>query len=1043
MASAIPPIEVKVQVDTSDITKGLQETKKTVEDFGNTVKAQGTFLERFKASAAGVFAADLAQKGLGMLKASISEVIADAEAYERGLAKVNAVIESTGGVAGVTTEHIRQQSAALESLAAVDENLITQAQGVLLTMTNVRNVMGEGNQIFDRATTAALDLSTVMEGDLQGATVLLGKALQDPIKGMSRLSRVGIDLSSAQETLIKQLMASGDVLGAQKVILKAVEDRYGGAAKAAGDTFAGAVARAKDKASDFARDLVLNMQPILLKVGKTIGDLINKYIAPLVNWLVKNKEVILAMATAVGVMVTALYAYRAVMVITKVASEAFAVAQALMKGVQLASIASTNGLAASTLALNAAMRANPIGLVVTAVTLLIGGFVLLWNKSETFRKGVIAVGKAGLMAFASIIPIVGKVGEALLKFIFTPLKAVLSALSHLPGVGKYAKAGLDILNKGLEGVSDFADKASAKAKELAGNLDKLNKPIKIGGGKTDTGKGKGKGGSTDYGVTDAATEAAKAAAEKEKERLDKLAEYQKDVEGIYKDMNSVIAEAQEKAAEALEARNERMADAHERYNETVADLNKRYNEAIADAEERAAEARSDAQDRYQKAETEARKRYTQAQIDITKKYTAKVADLEKALQTKLSDIREAAEKKRADLAERAAEKQAGIVKQSMDRLRSAFASKTGFDLGEAMAGGKSADALLADLKTKLQAAKDLQANAAALAGMGYSQTFIEEVVKNGPEAGNKIAEALKAASPDATRELQLLYGQVENVSEHGLDALAKTMNAGGKLATSELMEAYTQVATDLRESLTEVDRQMQEGLAEANAAYASAMLEAKAERDAAMTEAMTQMTESIAEAKATLDAALAEAEKTLAKARAEAQKRLNEGLAEAQKTLQKALEDAQKSYEKAIDEINKSTQKKLDELKAKLQEVAAAMAALQAAQAAAAALANAPVYTPIPYVGGGSGGSSSSSKAKSGTTTNVTQNFTSTKVDDEVVTRATLNAIRFGNVIVPTAPSKLAAGESGAIGAASIASRTVTVSTANPVRAYGRGAVAD
>ena len=177
MANAIPPLEVKVTVDTSDITKGLQETRKTVEDFGNTVKAQGTFLERFKASAAGVFAADMAQKGLSMLKASISEVIADAQAYERGLAKVNAVIESTGGIAGVTTEHIREQSAALEALAAVDENLITQAQGVLLTMTNVRNVMGEGNQIFDRATAAALDLSTVMEGDLQGATVLGGEAV--------------------------------------------------------------------------------------------------------------------------------------------------------------------------------------------------------------------------------------------------------------------------------------------------------------------------------------------------------------------------------------------------------------------------------------------------------------------------------------------------------------------------------------------------------------------------------------------------------------------------------------------------------------------------------------------------------------------------------------------------------------------------------------------------------------------------------------------------------------------------------------------------
>lgn len=1033
MANAIPPLEVKVTVDTSDITKGLQETRKTVEDFGNTVKAQGTFLERFKASAAGVFAADMAQKGLSMLKASISEVIADAQAYERGLAKVNAVIESTGGIAGVTTEHIRQQSAALEELSAVDENLITQAQGVLLTMTNVRNVMGEGNDVFDRATAAALDLSTVMEGDLQGATTLLGKALQDPIKGISRLSRVGIDLTGDQEKLIQKLVESGNVLEAQKVILQAVEGRYGGAAKAAGDTFAGAVARAKDKASDFARDLVLNLQPILLKIGKTVGDLINKYIAPLIRWLKENKEVILAMATAIGVMVTALYLYRGAMVVVKVAQEAFAVAQALMKGVQLASIASTNGLAASTLALNAAMRANPIGMVVTAATLLIGALVLLWNKSETFRSAVIAVGKAGLMAFANMIPMLGKVGEAYLKFILTPLKLLLTALSKLPGVGKYAKTGLDMLTKGLDGVSDFADKASAKAKELAGNLDKLNKPIKISFGGKDGTDGKGKGADAPTVAGDAAAKAAAKAAAAEKERQEKLKEYAEEVKAIHQDMADVIADAAEKAAEALTTRNERIADATERYNDTVADLNKRYNEAIADAEKQAAKSKAAAQARYQKAESDARARFAKQQIDITKEYNKKVAELDENLQSKLTEIRKSAEEKRADLTMKAAEKQAGLIRQSMDRLRSAFASKTGFDLGEAMAGGKSADALLADLKNKLAAAKELQANAAALAGMGYSQVFIEEVVKNGPEAGNKIAKALQAASPEATKELQSLYGQVENISNHGLDTLAKTMNEGGKLATSELMEAYNEVATDLKSALAEVDAQMQSSLAENNAAYAKAMAEAKAMRDEKMTEAMKEMTEAIAEAQSELNSAIAEAEEVLAEARKEAKKRLDEGLADAQKTLQRALTDAQKDYEKAIDEINKSTQKKLDELKKKLAEVAALMASLGAAQAAASAISSAPKYTPIvpvPITSSGTG--------VTGSNLTVNNNITSTQVDAASVSTATISAIRFGNVIVPTAPTTLASQESGAIGAASIASRTTSALSSAQVIANRR-----
>jgi vacuolar-type H+-ATPase subunit H len=674
-------------------------------------------------------------------------------------------------------------------------------------------------------------------------------------------------------------------------------------------------------------------------------------------------------------------------------------------------------------ALNLVQKANPIGIIITAVGLLSAAIVKLWKNSETFRNIIITVGKAGLSAFAAIVPMVGKVGEAIAKLLLTPLKTLLGALSKIPGVGKFAKSGLDMLNTGLDGISDFADKAAKKANDLIKSLDNV-------------GKAKAKAAAdvkqTKKATTDTVTEqvdqkALEKAAKEEEKRLAKLKDYKKDVEDIYRDMNETIVEAQEKAAEALETRNERMAEAQERYNETVADLNARYQEAIADAEERAEEQRADARENYRKTKLEAEKRFAAAQIQIAKQYNDRVADLEKALQTKITDIRESADKKRADLAVKAAEKQASIVQQSMDRLRSAFASKTAFNLGEAMAGGKTADALLTDLKNKLAEAKELQKNAAILAGMGYSQTFIEQVVKNGPEAGNKIAEALKAASPEATKELQLLYGQVENISETGLDTLAKTMNEGGKLATSQLMEAYNDVATDLKNSLAVVDQEMKDSLADANAAYAAAMVEAKAERDARMTEAMTQMTEAIAEAQATLDAALAEAEKTLAKAREEAQKRLNEGLAEAQKTLQKALEDAQKQYEKAIDEINKSTQKKLDELKRKLGEVAALIAQLSAAQAAAAALANAPKYTPITPVPGGST-STTTTPTTTAPTTNLTQNFVATNVDPQEVTNATIAGIRFGNVIVPSVPARLQ-GESGAIGASYMASNTKKIST--------------
>jgi hypothetical protein len=88
----------------------------------------------------------------------------------------------------------------------------------------------------------------------------------------------------------------------------------------------------------------------------------------------------------------------------------------LAKAQTVAHAAATRGSAAATVvmttaqkALNLAMRANPIGLIVTALTLLVGGLVLAYNKSDTFRALVDRVGEAGRAAFKLVTDKVGDV----------------------------------------------------------------------------------------------------------------------------------------------------------------------------------------------------------------------------------------------------------------------------------------------------------------------------------------------------------------------------------------------------------------------------------------------------------------------------------------------------------------------------------------------------------------------------------------------------------------------------------------------------------
>jgi chromosome segregation ATPase len=349
----------------------------------------------------------------------------------------------------------------------------------------------------------------------------------------------------------------------------------------------------------------------------------------------------------------------------------------------------------------------------------------------------------------------------------------------------------------------------------------------------------------------------------------------------------------------------------------------------------------------------------------------------------------------------------------MDRLRSAFSSAINMDN---FVKGSSPKNMLKQLQDALTGAKRLQANAAELAGMGYSQTFIEQVVKNGPRVGNKIAESLKNASPETNEKLKALYAEVETISNTGMDGLAKTMNSGGKLATQELMNEYKKVATDLSASLTEVNKELNENLAEAHADYQNAMADAQR---ASM--------DRLSEAKARMDESIADALVTLTRSRAEAKKQLDEGLAEAAKTLSESLAETQKKYGEAIDKINKDTVKKIEDLKSKLAEVAALMAALGAQQAAASALANAPTFTP--YLGG-----ASTTAKKPGdpgfigpvaTTVNITgYNLTSPTATGAAVS----NQLKYGSTVNTTTLAGILAAS---------APKATTPAVSNKIRAMG------
>lgn len=78
-----------------------------------------------------------------------------------------------------------------------------------------------------------LDMATAMNGGLKPSAeqlsnqaIQLGKALNDPIIGMGALRKVGVAFTEAQKEQIKTLQESGDLMGAQKIILNELGNEF-------------------------------------------------------------------------------------------------------------------------------------------------------------------------------------------------------------------------------------------------------------------------------------------------------------------------------------------------------------------------------------------------------------------------------------------------------------------------------------------------------------------------------------------------------------------------------------------------------------------------------------------------------------------------------------------------------------------------------------------------------------------------------------------------------------------------------------------------
>ena len=254
-------LTVPIVADTAGLVRGLGRAQGRLRTFGKVA-----------ALAAGA-------AGIGAMVQTLRIGTAEFMEQQKVAAQTGAVLKSTGGIANVTAKQMNSLSTALMKKSGVDDEAIQSGQNLLLTFTKIRNETGKGNDIFDQATVATLDLSVAMGKDLNSSAILVGKALNDPVKGATALSRAGVQLTQGQKDQIEAFVESGRVLEAQKIILRELTTQFGGSAEAAGKTLPGQLNILRQTFSNLAGDLVGRFLPSLTGVAQRLTNFIAQFAA--------------------------------------------------------------------------------------------------------------------------------------------------------------------------------------------------------------------------------------------------------------------------------------------------------------------------------------------------------------------------------------------------------------------------------------------------------------------------------------------------------------------------------------------------------------------------------------------------------------------------------------------------------------------------------------------------------------------------------------------------------------------------------------------
>ena len=275
-------INIKTTADNSGATSAsdaLGKVKSSTDEAGrSSEESKGKFGSLWEQFAVGELAAQGVEMAFDKAKEGISSVIEAANDDQAAMSQMSAVIKSTGDASGETAEQQEKYAESLASTTPTTKQAIMAGQNMISTFTGIKG------QAFDQTTQAANNMATFFNNGLAPSAqqvsqqaMMLGKALNDPATGMSKLQREGVTFSAQQQEQIKTMAAAGNQAGAQAVMLQELQKEFGNAGTAASTTFAGGLQMVKNNLDEMkvtiGEDFMSEFAGVFQKLGPLLQDL--------------------------------------------------------------------------------------------------------------------------------------------------------------------------------------------------------------------------------------------------------------------------------------------------------------------------------------------------------------------------------------------------------------------------------------------------------------------------------------------------------------------------------------------------------------------------------------------------------------------------------------------------------------------------------------------------------------------------------------------------------------------------------------------------